>query len=88
MRKKQIWSIGILAIFFSLCFLTLKLDSQITKEEIVKLKMKKKIVSNNLKTLRKKENELMSKSRIEEIAKEQLGMYSPLPESLIVYIDE
>ena len=50
--------------------------------------MKKKIVSNNLKTLRKQENELMSKRRIEKIAKEQLGMYSPLPESLIVYIDE
>ena len=75
-------------IFFSLIFLTLKLDCNETKEDIVRLKLKKKIISNNIKSLRTKENKLMSKNRIEKIAKETLGMHSPLPESLMVFIND
>ena len=86
-RKNQI-GIGISIIVFSLIFLTLKLDCNETKEDIVRLKLKKKIISNNIKSLKVKENRLMSKNRIEKIAKETLGMHSPLPESLIVFIDD
>ena len=86
-RKNQI-GIGISIIVFSLIFLTLKLDCNETKEDIVRLKLKKKIISNNIKSLKVKENRLISKNRIEKIAKETLGMHSPLPESLIVFIND
>ena len=86
-RKNQV-GIGISIIVFSLIFLTLKLDCNETKEDIVRLKLKKKIISNNIKSLKIKENRLISKNRIEKIAKETLGMHSPLPESLIVFIDD
>ena len=86
-RKNQV-GIGISIIVFSLIFLTLKFDCNETKEDIVRLKLKKKIISNNIKSLKVKENRLISKNRIEKIAKETLGMYSPLPESLIVFIDD
>ena len=86
-RKNQV-GIGISIIVFSLIFLTLKLDCNETKEDIVRLKLKKKIISNNIKSLKVKENRLISKNRIEKIAKETLGMHSPLPESLIVFIDD
>ena len=86
-RKNQV-GIGISIIVFSLIFLTLKLDCNETKEDIVRLKLKKKIISNNIKSLKVKENRLISKNRIEKIAKETLGMYSPLPESLIVFIND
>lgn len=88
MHKKNQVGIGITIIFFSLIFLTLKLDCNETKEDIVRLKLKKKIISNNIKSLRAKENKLMSKNRIEKIAKETLGMHSPLPESLMVFIND
>jgi len=86
-RKNQI-GIGISVIVFSLIFLTLKLDCNETKKDIVRLKLKKKIISNNIKSLKVKENRLMSKNRIEKIAKETLGMHSPLPESLIVFVND
>tara|TARA_B100001750_G_C15445885_1_gene566165 strand:+ start:636 stop:902 length:267 start_codon:yes stop_codon:yes gene_type:complete len=86
-RKNQV-GIGISIIVFSLIFLTLKLDCNETKEDIVRLKLKKKIISNNIKSLKVKENRLISKNRIEKIAKETLGMHSPLPESLIVFIND
>tara|TARA_B100001146_G_C15933540_1_gene328216 strand:- start:328 stop:594 length:267 start_codon:yes stop_codon:yes gene_type:complete len=88
MHKKNQIGIGMTIIFFSLIFLTLKLDCNETKEDIVRLKLKKKIISNNIKSLRAKENKLMSKNRIEKIAKETLGMHSPLPESLMVFIND
>ena len=88
MHKKNQIGIGMTIIFFSLIFLTLKLDCNETKEDIVRLKLKKKIISNNIKSLRTKENKLMSKNRIEKIAKETLGMHSPLPESLMVFIND
>ena len=48
--------------------------------------MKKRIIEDNIKVMRQKENVLLSKNRIESIAKEKLGMYSPQPESLVVVI--
>ena len=87
MKKNKIWQIALISILFSLIFLTVKLDSQLKRENIIKLKMKKKIISNNLKRLNVEENKLMSKGRIEKIAIDQLGMHSPLPETLMVHIN-
>ena len=86
-RKNQI-GVGVSIVFFSLLFLTLKFDCNEIKEDIVRLKLKKKIISNNIKSLRAKESSLMNKNRIEKIARETLGMHSPLPESLIVFVND
>ena len=86
MMKKQSWLAGIVIIVSSLVFITLKVDCNITQQDISKLKMKKKIISNKIKVLKMEENKLLSKSRIEMIAIKELRMHSPSPESLIVYI--
>ena len=88
MQRKNKIGIGVTIIFFSLLFLTLKFDCNEVEKDIVRLKLKKKIVSNNIKSLKAKESGLMNKNRIEKIARETLGMHSPLPESLIVFIND
>ena len=88
MQRKNKIGIGVTIIFFSLLFLTLKFDCNEAEKDIVRLKLKKKIVSNNIKSLKAKESGLMNKNRIEKIARETLGMHSPLPESLIVFIND
>ena len=50
--------------------------------------MKKRIIEDNIKVLKAKESQLISKNRIENIAIKEFGMYSPSPESLIVVINE
>ena len=57
------------------------------ENNIVILKNQKRQIENNLKVLRSKEIQLLSKNRIEKIAIEELGMYSPSPESLVVIIE-
>jgi len=52
------------------------------------LKMKKRIIEDHIKVLKSKESHLLSKNRIEDIAMESFGMYSPSPEPLIVEINE
>jgi len=88
MLKKNQIGIGLSIIFFSLIFLTLKFDCNEVEKDIVRLKLKKEIVLNSIKSLKAKESGLMSKNRIERIALEELGMHSPLPESLIVFIND
>jgi len=88
MLKKNQIGIGFTIICSALVFLTLKLDCNEVSEDIVRLKLKKKIISNSIKSLKAKESKLISKNRIEKIAIEKLGMHSPLPESLIVYIND
>ena len=48
--------------------------------------MKKRIIEDNIKVLKSKENQFLSKNRIEKIAIEEFGMYSPSPESLTIVI--
>ena len=88
MFKKNQIGIGASIIIFSLIFLTLKFDCNEVEKDIVRLKLKKQIVSNSIKSLKAKESALISRKRIEKIAREELGMHSPLPESLIVFIND
>ena len=83
---KNKWIIGCIVTLFFLIFITVKLDCKSIENNIITLKMKKRIIEDNLKILRSKENLLSSKSRIEKIAVQELGMYSPAPESLVIEI--
>ena len=86
MKNNTKWIIGVMSTAFVLGYMTIKMDCNSTIDEIVSLKMKKRIIEDNIKVMRQKENVLLSKNRIENIAKEKLGMYSPQPESLVVVI--
>jgi len=80
------WFVGFAITIFLLIFITIKMDCNTLKNDIISLKMKKRIIEDNIKVLSSKENQLLSKNRIENIAIEKFGMYSPSPESLIVVI--
>tara|TARA_B110000116_G_scaffold252530_1_gene248492 strand:- start:821 stop:1015 length:195 start_codon:yes stop_codon:yes gene_type:complete len=64
------------------------MDCKTFENDIISLKMKKRIIEDNIKVLKSKESHLLSKNRIENIAMESFGMYSPSPEPLIVEINE
>ena len=83
---KNQWIIGCVLTSFLLVFITVKMDCKSIENNIISLKMKKRIIEDNLKVLRSKENILSSKNRIEKIAIQELGMYSPPPESLVIEI--
>ena len=55
MLKKNQIGIGLTIICSALVFLTLKLDCNEVSEDIVRLKLKKKIISNSIKSLKAKE---------------------------------
>ena len=71
---------------FLLAFITIKMDYNSLKNNLISLKMKKRIIEDNIKVIKSKENQLLSKNRIEKIAIEEFGMYSPSPESLTIVI--
>jgi len=64
------------------------MDCKTFENDIISLKMKKRIIEDHIKVLKSKESHLLSKNRIEDIAMESFGMYSPSPEPLIVEINE
>ena len=80
------WLIGFIVTIFFLGFITIKMDCKSVKNDIVSLKMKKRIIGDNIKILKLKENQLLAKNRIETIAIDKFGMHSPSPESLIIII--
>tara|TARA_Y100000746_G_C15352293_1_gene386446 strand:- start:299 stop:562 length:264 start_codon:yes stop_codon:yes gene_type:complete len=71
---------------FLLIFITIKMDCHAIKNDIISLKMKKRIIEDSIKVLKSKETHLLSKNRIESIVEEKFRMYSPSPESLVVVI--
>ena len=68
------------ATIMMLVFITVKMDCEKIEKEIISLNNQKQIITDHIHSLKMKENELMSKNRIEQIASEKLGMHSPLPE--------
>ena len=88
MKNRSKLLLGVSITLFLLIFITIKMDSQTLKNDIISLKMKKRIIEDNIKVLRLNESHLMSQNRIENIASEKFGMYSPSPEPLIVEINE
>ena len=86
MKNKSKWLFGFVITIFLLAFITIKMDYNSLKNNITSLKMKKRIIEDNIKVLKSKENHLLSKNRIEKIAIKEFGMYSPSPESLTIVI--
>jgi len=80
------WIIGSFITIFLLVFITIKMDCHALKDDIIGLKMKKRIIEDSIKVLKSRETHLLSQNRIESIAIEKFGMYSPSPESLIVVV--
>ena len=80
------WFLGILITAFLLIFITIKMDCHELKNDITSLKMKKRIIEDNIKVLRSKEKKLLSRNRIEKIAMEKFGMHFPSPEPLEIVV--
>ena len=78
--------LGMLTTILLLVFITIKMDCERLGKDIIRLNKQNQIITDNIHSLKMKENQLMSQNRIEKIAIEQLGMYSPLPESLVVVL--
>ncbi len=73
-KKLKGWiAIGLITIF-SLIFLTIKGETNKINDDIISLKIRKKMVEDNRKFLTSKRNKLMSQTRIEKIARDSLGM--------------
>ena len=78
--------LGMLVTILLLVFITVKMDCERLEKDIISLNKQRQIITDNIHSLKLKENQLMSQSRIEKIAIENLGMHSPLPESLVVVV--
>jgi len=65
--------IGIITLF-SILFLTIRGESKKINDEIIALKIKKKMIQDKKIHLLSKKNRLISQIRIERIAKDSLGM--------------
>ena len=73
-KKTKGWMIiGLIAIF-SISFLTIRGETNKINDEIISLKIRKKMVEDNRKILISKKNKLMNQTRIEKIARDSLGM--------------
>jgi len=74
---KNAKSLGVIAVItiFSLSFLTIRGETSKISNEIVALKIKKKMILDNKISLTSKKNRLISQNRIERIARDSLGMY-------------
>jgi len=73
-KKSKRWLIISLITFFSISFLTIRGETNKINNEIISLKIRKKIIEDNKINLLSKRNRLMSQSRIEGIARDSLGM--------------
>ena len=78
--------IGMLITILMLVFITVKMDCETLEKEIISLSKQKQIIKDHIHSLRMQEYELISRKRIERIANEHLGMHSPMPESLVVFL--
>ena len=73
-NTKTLSTIVVITIF-SLSFLTIRGESSKVNNEIIALKIKKKMFEDNKINLISKKNRLISQNRIERIARDSLGMH-------------
>ena len=72
--KSQRWIIIGTITLFSILFLTIRGESKKINDEVIALKIKKKMIQDKKIHLLSKKNRLISQIRIEKIAKDSLGM--------------
>ena len=74
-KNKKSLSLIIVITIFSLSFLTIRGETNKINNEIIALKIKKKMILDNKISLVSKKNRLISQNRIERIARDSLGMH-------------
>ena len=72
-NTKSLSTIAVITIF-SLSFLTIRGETNKANNEIIALKIKKKMIEDSKISLISKKNRLISQNRIERIARDSLGM--------------
>ena len=74
-RNNKSLSIIATITLFSLSFLTIRGETNKIDNQIVALKIKKKMIEDNKINLISKKNRMISQNRIERIARDSLGMH-------------
>ena len=73
-KKSKGWvTIGLITIF-AITFLTIRGETNKINDEIISLKIRKKMIEDNREILISRRNKLMGQTRIEQIARDSLGM--------------
>ncbi len=73
-RKSKRWIVIGVITLFSILFLTIRGESKKISDDVIALKIKKKMIQDKKIHLLSKKNRLISQIRIERIAKDSLGM--------------
>ena len=87
-KKSKGWMIIGLITIFSIVFLTIRGETNKINDEIISLKIRKKMVEDNRKILISKKNKLMNQTRIEKIARDSLGMKKQKIKNFILSINK
>ena len=85
MVKNMAWIITVAALFLVYQNIRNENEKTITDIKVIKNKILKQ--NENVIFLQSIRNRLSSRQNIEKIAREKLNMYTPTPESLIVWIN-
>ena len=86
-KKSKGWVIIGLITIFAIIFLTIRGETNKINDEIITLKIRKKMVEDNRKILISKKNKLMNQTRIEKIARDSLGMKKQKIKNFILSIN-
>ena len=85
--KSKRWIIIGTITLFSILFLTIRGESKKISDEIIALKIKKKMIQDKKIHLLSKKNRLISQIRIERIAKDSLGMKKQSIRNKTIYLE-
>ena len=85
--KSQRWIIIGTITLFSILFLTIRGESKKINDEVIALKIKKKMIQDKKIHLLSKKNRLISQIRIERIAKDSLGMKKQSIKNKTAYLE-
>ncbi len=93
-QKSTTWDLLFFFIFvasitiYLLSYLSIRNESINVHSNIQELRNKRITYINKLNIMRSEQKLLSSQSRIQQVAKEKFNMFTPVPESLIVYLED
>ena len=85
-KSKRWIAIGLITLF-SILFLTIRGESKKISDEVIALKIKKKMIQDKKIHLLSMKNRLISQIRIEKIAKDSLGMKKQSIKNKTAYLE-
>ena len=85
--KSKRWIVIGIITFFSILFLTIRGESKKISDEVIALKIKKKMIQDKKIHLLSRKNRLISQIRIERIAKDSLGMKKQSIKNKTAYLE-